>query len=171
MLRYTLYSIPTFLLAVVLALSLTACGETSDDTATDRDTTEEFGEVDREVTIHPRGNRMEFEETEFTVQAGETVRLVFNNTAEAPSMVHNVLILNTDDDAVVERVGMAGQSAGSGAQYVPDDSAVLAHTDVAQPGETVEVTFTAPDEPGSYTYVCTYPGHWAMMQGIMRVEG
>jgi len=43
-------------------------------------------------------------------------------------------------------------------------------TEVAKPGETVEVTFTAPEEPGAYTYLCTYPGHWATMQGTMRVE-
>lgn len=164
-------------LIFILSLGLVACN--GDDPAAEADTngaetaeTEEVGEVDRELTIEPRGNQMEFEQTEFTVRPGETVRLIFDNTATSPSMVHNVVILNTDDEAAVEQVGMEGQSAGMDAEYIPeDDSAVLAHSPVAQPGETVEFVFTAPEEPGNYTYLCTYPGHWATMQGTMIVEG
>jgi azurin len=59
-------------------------------------------------------------------------------------------------------------SAASNA-YVPEDDAVLAATDLAKPGETVTLTFTAPNEPGEYAYICTFPGHYAMMQGVMRV--
>lgn len=37
-------------------------------------------------------------------------------------------------------------------------------------GETVSVTFTAPEERGEYGYVCTFPGHRAPMQGTMHAE-
>ncbi len=47
--------------------------------------------------------------------------------------------------------------------------AILAHTPMSTPGETVQVTFTAPSEPGTYRYICTYPGHYVMMQGTMTV--
>jgi azurin len=40
---------------------------------------------------------------------------------------------------------------------------------MSQPGEKVEVVFTAPEETGEYGYVCTFPGHWATMTGTMRV--
>lgn len=168
----------TVLLVGMLGFLLAACGgDASDTSATDNESsseqteqTEQSSEVDRELTLQPKGNQMKYATTELTAQAGETVRLVFENVAESPSMVHNVVILNTTDDEVVERVGMAGQSAGQSAGYIPDDDAIIAHTDLAQPGETVEVTFTAPEDPGEYTYVCTYPGHWAIMQGTLVVE-
>jgi len=176
MIRSMLRTTYTILLVGVLGLMLAACGgeasegDSSSDGSSSDAQTEQSSDADREVTLQPEGNQMKFAQTEFTAEAGETVRLVFENVAESPSMVHNVLILNTNDEEVVERVGTEGQSAGQSAGYVPDDDAIIAHTDLAQPGETVEVTFTAPDEPGEYTYVCTYPGHWAMMQGTMIVE-
>lgn len=126
----------------------------------------------QQVTITPLGNEMKYETTEFTVQPGQEVRLVFDNTATAPSMQHNVVVLTTNDAAAVQRVGETGMQAGAKNDYVPEgDDAILAYTPIAMPGETVEVTFTAPEETGDYTYVCTFPGHWATMQGTMHVGG
>lgn len=123
-----------------------------------------------EIVLHPVGNEMRFEETSFTVEAGQEVTLVFENTATTPAMQHNVVILNTNDDTVVNRVGQAALQAGPDAEYIPDDPAILAHTPLSQPGETVEVTFTAPSEPGQYRYICTFPGHYVLMQGTMTVQ-
>ena len=84
-------------------------------------------------------------------------------------MQHNVVILTSDDDAVASRVGQAAIEAGEAADYIPEDEAILAYTSLAQPGETVRVTFTAPSEPGTYRFICTFPGHYMMMQGTMTV--
>lgn len=123
------------------------------------------------VILTPVGNEMRFEQTSFTVQPGETVTLTFNNTATIEAMTHNVVLLNDDDDATVARVGQEGMTAGEANAYVPDDPAILAHTALAKPGETVSVTFTAPTTPGTYRYICTFPGHYMMMQGTMTVAG
>lgn len=157
---------------VLTALALAACGGNQGDEAsgTDQNAQPAAGEADTEVVLQPRGNEMQFEQTEFSVAAGQTVRLVFENTATSPSMSHNVVILTDDDDATAERIGEGGLQAGQANDYVPqDDEAVLAYTPVAEPGETVEITFTAPSEPGTYRYICTFPGHWATMQGTMTV--
>jgi len=156
-----LTSILTFLLAIGLVLGLSAPTLAADDTPP---------ASPMEIVIEPEGNQMKYATTKFTVKPGEKVRLVFKNTASSPAMIHNVVLLATSDDTVVQEVGQAGAGAGASADYVPDHDAVLAATDVAKPGKTVEVTFTAPEEAGSYTYVCTYPGHWATMQGTMVVE-
>ena len=121
-----------------------------------------------EVTITPSGNRLTYEQTEFTVPAGEEVTLTFKNTATGTSMMHNVVLLTTDKGSVATRVGRAGGQAVDN-EYIPEDDAVLAHTALAGPGETVTVTFTAPSDPGEYKYLCTYPGHYASMQGTMQV--
>lgn len=130
------------------------------------------GDAAKTVTIQPQGNQMQFQQTEFTVPADETVELILENTASSPSMQHNVVLLNEEpSDEIFQRVGQAGVQAGSSEEYVPDDPAVHAATPIAKPGETVSITFTTPSEPGDYGYVCTYPGHWATMQGTMHVEG
>ncbi len=121
-----------------------------------------------EITIQPVGNQMEYEQTEFTIPAGEEITLTFENTATSPAMQHNVVILNSNDDTVVDRVGQASAAAADDG-YLPTDEAILAATDMAEPGETVTVTFTAPNEPGTYRYICTFPGHYTVMQGAMTV--
>ena len=118
------------------------------------------------VVIRPVGNQMKFANTNFTVRVGEQVRLVFENTATVEAMKHNVVIL--DDEAAIDRVGIAAIMAADQG-YIPDDEAILFHTQLAGPQETVEVTFTAPSEPGAYPYICTFPGHYVLMRGVMTV--
>jgi azurin len=120
------------------------------------------------LTIKPAGNQMKYEQEEFTVEAGSEVTLTFDNVATSPAMKHNVVILNGTGDDMVQRVGTAALQAAEN-EYIPEDDAVLAATDLADPGETVTMTFTAPSEPGTYTYICTFPGHYMMMQGTMTV--
>ena len=123
----------------------------------------------KEITVRPVGDQMQYEMKEFTVQPGQQVRIIFENTASSPAMRHNVVVLNTNDPEVVNRVGQAALSAGESAGYIPADKAIIANTAMSDPGETVEVTFTAPEEPGDYTYICTFPGHFTTMQGTMHV--
>lgn len=121
------------------------------------------------VVIEPVGNQMLFEQDELTAQAGQQVNIVFKNTATSPAMEHNVIVLNDNDDATINRVGQAALTAND-SEYVPEDDAIIAATALAKPGETVEVTFTAPSEPGQYAYVCTFPGHYVMMRGTLTVQ-
>ena len=151
--------------SVLLAVVLAACGGSSDGSGAGDAASGESGEV----LIQPVGNEMRFEKTSFSVAAGEEVTIVFENVATSPAMQHNVVVLTSDDDADVNRVGQAAVAAGESAEYIPDDEAILAHTPLAQPGETVRVTFTAPSEPGTYRYICTFPGHYMVMQGTMTV--
>lgn len=164
---------------VVLALGLMACGgsDSSNSSATASSSESSTaqatasGAVDQTVTLQPKGNQMKYKQTEFTVAPGQTVKLVFENTATSPSMQHNVVVLTSADEAAFRQVGEAGMEAGSANDYVPEDmNQVLAYTAIAPPGETVSVTFTAPEETGDYGYVCTFPGHWATMQGTMKVR-
>jgi azurin len=168
-------------LVLFLAVALTACGGSespSDDAATGSDRadaqTESTEDVDRTVTLHPKGNQMKYKETEFTVAPGETIKLVFENTATSPSMQHNVVVLASNEDGIFQKIGEAGTRAGSTNDYIPQEAnlreQILAFTPISKPGETVAVTFTVPEETGEYGYVCTFPGHWATMQGTMYVR-
>lgn len=170
-----------FPFVLLVAASLLACGgseSSPNDAAADQSTSSTqsppSGEVDRTVTLKPKGNRMRYQQTEFAVSPGETVKVVFENVATSPSMQHNVVIVTSNDDEVFGEIGEAGTRAGSKNDYIPQEEnlreQVLAYTPMSKPGETVEVTFTAPTEMGEYGYLCTFPGHWATMQGTMYVK-
>tara|TARA_Y100001970_G_C14177881_1_gene828084 strand:- start:814 stop:1257 length:444 start_codon:yes stop_codon:yes gene_type:complete len=117
------------------------------------------------VEILTVGNEMKYAVTQFTVPPETKVQLVLKNQATLPIMKHNIVIL--DQGTNIDEIGTAALTA---ADYLPSHSAILAATAIAGPNETVEVTFTAPSKPGRYPYICTFPGHYKMMQGVMIVE-
>ncbi len=152
-----------------MLLFLSACGGGSNETAPAKSTppakTSAADDV-REIVITPVGNEMKYAVESFEVKTGQKVRVVMKNTATLEAMVHNVVICkpntNTND------VGMAALQAGEAAGYIPQSDAILFHTGLAKPGETKMVEFTAP-APGEYPYICTFPGHWSLMKGVMKV--
>lgn len=117
------------------------------------------------ITIEPDGNNMAFKTKEFNVSAGQPVKLIMKNTATMEAMKHNIVILN--DESKVQEVGMAAISAPN---YLPQHTAIIAATDIADVGQSTEITFNAPKKPGKYIYICTFPGHYMGMQGYMVVK-
>ena len=120
------------------------------------------------ITIKTVVNEMKYDLTEFSVEAGQSVELVFENP---DFMQHNLLVLQA---GALETVGAAADALatspdGAAQDYIPAIPEVLAATPLVDPGNTVRLTFTAPKEPGVYPYVCTFPGHWRIMQGTMKV--
>lgn len=113
---------------------------------------------------------LKFTPTEFSVKAGSAVTLVFRNP---DNLYHNLVVVNAGS---LEEVGlkadlMAGDPAGLDKHYVPDDPNVLHWTPQITLGiaRSHTLRFFAPDEPGDYPYICTFPGHWRVMKGVMKV--
>jgi azurin len=99
------------------------------------------------------------------------IRLTTESTLPATAMAHNWLLLAMETD--VQAFANAATKARDN-DYVPADmeDQIIAQTGLAAGGETVEVTFTAPEEPGDYDYICSFPGHFAAdMRGVLNVEG
>ena len=59
---------------------------------------------------------------------------------------------------------------GAKLSYVPPSDDVLYHTALLEPRKSESIYFVAPDAPGEYPFVCTFPGHYVTMQGTMRVR-
>ena len=53
--------------------------------------------------------------------------------------------------------------------YIPELPSVLAGTPIIGKGKSEVLTLFAPSTPGDYIYVCTYPGHFGTMNGVMKV--
>lgn len=130
---------------------------------------EEGGEV-AEVTLEALGNtmaEMRYDKDKVTVPAGSKVKLKLVNKGENAAMMHNVVIAKKGSGQTVATNGI---KAGKDNEYVPQNSDnVIAATTMSGPGETVELTFEAP-EKGTYTFLCTYPGHYPKMKGSFIVQ-
>ena len=128
--------------------------------------------VDQTVTI--TGNdTMQFDVKTFEVKAGSKVKIVFKNIGVVPkiAMGHNLVVLKKGITAIA--FGQKALGAGANATNALPDSLkgeVVASTKLLGPGETDTVVLTAPKEAGSYEYVCTFPGHFALMRGVMTVK-
>ena len=53
--------------------------------------------------------------------------------------------------------------------YVPQTNDILAASELLDPG-TIAIVKIDPLKPGKYPYVCTFPGHWRIMQGYLEVK-
>lgn len=127
------------------------------------------GEADVVLEVGVVPDVLRFDRTELSAQAGQRVRIVFRNT---DNMEHNLVFIEPGSLAKIGRLAdeLATSPQGRSRQYVPDAPEVVASTPVLGPGQSYELTFTAPTEPGRYTFICTIPGHWRVMQGTLVVE-
>ena len=121
-----------------------------------------------ELEISSVGDTMTYDKAAMTVPRKSEVHLVFHNNAKLDALPHNwVLVSAAGKEAQVAKDGLdLGLSAG----YIPKSDDVVASTPLTPPKGTSEVTFTAPKYPGKYPYICTVPGHYIMMKGVLTVE-
>ena len=113
-------------------------------------------------------HEMKYDRSVLTVEAGKPIAIVFQNNDLMP---HNLVIVKPGTmEAVGNAAELLGTQPGSEEQaFVPPTDDVLWHTSLVHPGQTTRLTFVAPKEPGNYPYVCTFPGHWRVMNGTLRV--
>lgn len=111
-------------------------------------------------------NAVRFDTVRFEVHAGGSVELTFQNGCVIP---HNLVILRPGSEssvfAAVEALGAEGMEKG----FVPDSPAVIVASKLLLSGQKQTLLFRAPEAPGEYPYVCTFPGHWFTMKGVMGV--
>ncbi|HET7697462.1 MAG TPA: plastocyanin/azurin family copper-binding protein [Vicinamibacterales bacterium] len=124
-------------------------------------------------TIELTGDeKMKYDKEEIAAKPGETIRIVLKAVGQMPKtiMAHNFVLLKPGVDAVeFNKAAFNARETG----FIPPDKKtdIIAATALAGAGETVEVTFKAPAKPGSYNYICSFPGHFAMgMRGKLVVK-
>ncbi len=131
-----------------------------------------FG-ADKVCKVDIAGNdQMQFDKKEISVAADCTeVEVTLKHTGKLPAaaMGHNWVLVKTADLA-----GVA--SDGIGAGFANDhikkgDTRVIAHTKIIGGGQTTSVKFpvSALKKGESYSYVCTFPGHSALMKGVFKI--
>lgn len=124
----------------------------------------------REVTI-TSNDAMQFNLKEIAAKPGETIRLTLKHVGKLPktAMGHNWVLVKPMTPAEFNAFAMSCVTKAP--VYLPDDrSAVLAHTKIIGGGESDTIEFTVPSAPGDYPFLCTFPGHYAMMKGVLKVK-
>ena len=120
---------------------------------------------DQTIILNPIPG-LKYNISNITVKAGAKIRLTFKNTDD---MLHNVVITvpGAADDVGKRALNMGLN--GERMSFVPVMPKVLHYTLLLQPGKSETIYFTAPAKAGEYPYLCTYPGHYIVMRGIMKV--
>lgn len=113
--------------------------------------------------------RMLYDTTAFSASPGQPVRLILSN----PDVTQHNLVIGTPGS--LEELGMAGNEmakdpGGLAKGFIPKSDKILHHTKLLEHGNSETLRFTAPETPGVYPFLCTFPGHWILMKGEMTVE-
>ena len=122
----------------------------------------------RTVAMKAIPGAMQYDVKEVKAKPGEILEITLENT---DTMQHNLLLVMPGK---MSEVGVAADKMGETAegkarQFVPDSPAVIAVMGLVDPGKTGRLFVEVPQKPGTYQYVCTYPGHWRMMNGKLKV--
>lgn len=129
----------------------------------------DLGKPDQTIVLKTVQHEMKFAKEELRVKAGIVLELVLDNI---DFMQHNFLLLTPGStDKVGDAADKLAESPdGLRLQYIPDVPEVLYATPLVNPNQKFSLKFRVPDVPGKYPYICSYPGHWRIMKGILIVE-
>ena len=122
----------------------------------------------REIRLEARDN-LQFSTKLLEAKVGEMLKLTFKNPDVVP---HNWALLQPGS---LDKIGnlanrMIGAPDAYLKQYVPESDAVICYTDIIEPGAEFSIYFQAPAKPGRYPYLCTFPGHWMVMNGELVIK-
>ncbi len=133
--------------------------------------------LDEEVAIDPNiqmirikaiPEALKYDITSFTAKAGSTVEIVFENP---DAMQHNIVIGIPKSTRIIGAAAdkMITDKDGAEKNYIPNIPEIIASSPLVNPHQTYRLRFVVPDKVGDYPYVCTFPGHWRVMNGVMKV--
>jgi len=159
-------------------LAVTSCGKKETAPADQTETTETSTEgeaapvtsTEENVLVIEGNDQMQFNTSELRAVAGKPIKLTLKHVGKIPkeAMGHNLVILQegTDQSAFALKANDAKAT-----DYIPESekASVIAHTKLLGGGEEDTIEFTI-DKKGSYPFICSFPGHVAMMKGVLIVE-
>ena len=113
--------------------------------------------------------QIKFNIDKFKVKAGEPIELILINKTDMP---HNLVITKPGNykEVGAASIDMLSDPKAADKHYVPDLDSVITSTYVVQPKGSHTLYFVAPSNAGDYPFLCTFPGHWQLMRGVMQVE-
>ena len=151
---------------VIAGLFFISCGSSGETTT--EETGPDLTAPSIELSLAADDN-MKYDKTTLTVGAGQQVILTLSHTGSMNKgvMGHNFVLLEKGVD--VSEFSMAAGNFKAN-DFIPEDSEeIIAHTRLLGGGQSDKIVFMAP-EPGTYDFICSFPGHFGMMQGSFVVK-
>ena len=123
----------------------------------------------RAITIEA-GKNLSYSVRSFKVRAGEPIKLTFINPDVGAAQLG------------LDQARHAGPRRRPGEQdhrrarrrqpplHSPHATTCSSTPTSSRPQDQFTISFRAPATPGRYPYLCTFPGHWMVMNGEMIVE-
>lgn len=159
---------------VILSICLSACGgkekKKKDGFSYERkiDTSNKVENNPNDVVI-TANDEMAFNKKEIKVEAGKKVKITLRHLGkmDVNVMGHNFVLLKSGVNLIAFGNSAASARANN---YIPEDTQdIIAHTKLVGGGQTTTVEFEAP-VAGTYEFLCSFPGHYAIMRGKFIVE-
>jgi len=105
------------------------------------------------------------------VKAGKNFEVMFENDDGMP---HNFVIVPPGKHMEIGNAAMTmtpDKLDKQGRAFIPAafEKQILAATKLLEPGQKETLKLKAPNQPGEYEFVCTFPGHALIMWGVLSV--
>lgn len=160
----------TSIITLTLAFAFFQCGGSSNSNATQEEASvaSESSSADEVTLVLNTGDALEYDKTELQVKEGQSVTLTLNHSGQMAkeAMGHNFVLLKPGTDVAAFATEALDAREN---EYIPaGGEQVIVHTKLIGGGESDTITFEAPPK-GTYDYVCTFPGHYSLMQGKLIV--
>jgi azurin len=157
-------------LSLIIIITITACGGSTTQTKTETAPVTESTEISAVAEIVIEGNdMMQFNLDKIEVTEGQIVKLTLKHVGQMPaeSMGHNWVLLKPGTNKTT--FGSASVSAKE-TEYIPESlkDQVIVYTKTIGGGEETTIEFAAP-KVGYYDFICSFPGHYGVMQGSFVV--
>lgn len=158
----------------ILSICLTACGG-KEEKKKEKFSYERKSDTPKKVESNPNdvvitaSDEMAFSKKEIKVEAGKKVKITLRHIGkmDVNVMGHNFVLLKKGVDLIAFGNSAASARANN---YIPEGTQdVIANTKIIGGGETAVIEFDAP-EAGTYNFLCSFPGHYALMKGKFIVE-
>jgi len=118
------------------------------------------------IHIQTLKEQMKYDREAFAAAPGMPVRLIFSNPDAMP---HNLILVQPGAASQVAMAAMMLGAEGYEKEWIPESNRILFASRMLARDETETIEFTAPETLGAYDYLCTYPGHAMLMNGVLHV--
>ena len=124
------------------------------------------------ATIRTKPAQMKYDLERINATPGAKVIITLQNDDDLP---HNLVVCKPKEGGVNDKgleVAMAAWNMGEAGikqDWIPQNPRIIANTKMVNPHQTGTATFTVPEALGDYPFVCTFPGHAMMMNGVIHV--
>ena len=154
---------------LILSLLVVSCNNSNNtkekfqyERVKEETTTVQSSSMSNNVTLNSN-DQMKFDKKIIRVNSNQKVTLTLNHNGRFPasSMGHNFVLIKKDVDVNEYALRAAG---ARNSEYIPEGDNEIAYTKMLGGGESDTITFDAP-EPGTYVFICSFPGHYQLMMG------